>query len=134
LRPGGALLIVTANRDLYDFNPSPHSIEYHGVVELQRLLSQHGFRCDFFGDTPLDTISLKQRVLRPVKKAVVASGLMPSSMAGKKLLKRLVFGQLVPMPAEIGADMAERKTPTRLPPDRPDRTHKVIFCAAILPA
>jgi hypothetical protein len=51
-------------------------------------------------------------------------------MAGKKLLKRLVFGRLVPMPAEIEAGMVPVRQPTPLPSDRPDRAHKVIFCAA----
>ena len=33
LRPGGQVLIATANKDLYDFNPSPHSHVYYGVAE-----------------------------------------------------------------------------------------------------
>ncbi len=37
LRPGGRVLIATANKDLYDFNPSPHSYKYYGVVELREL-------------------------------------------------------------------------------------------------
>lgn len=134
LRPGGTLLIVTANKDLFDFNPSPHSVAYHGVVELERLVAAHGFSAEFFGNTPVSEVSMKQKVLRPIKKAVVASGLMPSSMAGKKLLKRLVFGNLVPMPAEITADMVPEKPPTPLPKGIADQTHKVIFCAARLPA
>jgi len=134
LRPGGAVLIVTANKDLYDFNPSPHSVAYHGVVELDRLVSTHGFVPEFFGNTPVAEVSLKQKVLRPVKKAVVASGLMPSSMAGKKLLKRLIFGSLMSMPAEITADVVPERAPTTLPRGIPDRKHKVIFCAATLPA
>lgn len=134
LRPGGTLLIVTANKDLYDFNPSPHSFAYHGVVELDRLVSAHGFVPEFFGNTPVAEASFKQKVLRPVKKAVVASGLMPGSMAGKKLLKRLIFGNLVPMPAEIAADTVPARPPTPLPRGVPDQAHKVIFCAATLPA
>ena len=43
LRPGGVLLISNANKDLYDFNPSPHSHTYHGVMELERVSRQHGF-------------------------------------------------------------------------------------------
>ena len=36
--------------------------------------------------------------------AVVKLGLMPKTMAGKRLLKRLVFGQPVEMPAELMGD------------------------------
>jgi len=53
LRPGGKVLIATANKDLYDFNPSPHSYIYYGVVELNDLFARHGFETEFFGDTPI---------------------------------------------------------------------------------
>ena len=43
LRPRGLVLIATANKDLYDFNPSPHSHAYYGVVELYRLFAERGF-------------------------------------------------------------------------------------------
>ena len=130
LRPGGMLLIATANKDLFDFSPSPLSVRYYGVVELGETLARHGFAVEFFGDTPVDTVSWRQRVLRPVKKLVVASGIMPKSMAGKKLLKRLVFGGLVKMPAEITASMVPYQPPARLTVGEPDRHHKVILCAA----
>lgn len=101
LRPGGSLLIAMANTDQFDFSPSPLSVRYYCVVELGKTLAQHGFVAAFFGDTPVDAVSRKQRVLRPVKRLVAASSHMPKSMAGKKLLKRLVFDELARMPAEI---------------------------------
>jgi SAM-dependent methyltransferase len=130
LRPDGVLLIATANKDLADFNPSPCSHRYLGVRELAAELGQHGFRCTFFGDTPVGTMSLRQRALRPVKAAAVKLGLIPKTMSAKKLLKRLVFGRLVPMPAEIDGSSGNRTAPTLLPADRADTSHKVIFCAA----
>lgn len=132
LRPGGKVLIATANKDLYDFNPSPHSYRYYGVVELRDLFAGHGFTTEFYGDTPLDEVSILQRVLRPVKKFVVDFGLMPKSMAGKKLLKRIVFGGLVKMPAEITAETSQYIEPTRISSKRPDTEHKVIYCVATL--
>jgi len=53
LRPGGKVLIASANKDLYDFNPSPHTYKYYGVVELNDLFSKYGFETEFFGDTPV---------------------------------------------------------------------------------
>jgi SAM-dependent methyltransferase len=134
LRPGGMVLVSNANKDLFDFNPSPHSHIYHGVVELDELFGKFGFQTEFFGGTPVGATSLRQRLLRPIKAAVVRSGLMPKTMSGKKLLKRLVFGQPVPMPAEIDGAMAPHETPTPLPSSRPDREHKVIYCRAMLAA
>jgi len=56
LRPGGKVLIATANKDLYDFNPSPHTYKYYGVVELRNLFAGHGFTTEFYGDTPLESV------------------------------------------------------------------------------
>ncbi len=131
LRPGGVLLISNANKDLYDFNPSPHSHTYHGVVEFERDLLQHGFTSiQCFGDTPLEAVSVKQRILRPVKAFASRFGLIPKSMAAKKFLKRFVFGSLVPMPAEIDALTTPPVAPTKLHGGVVDRSHKVIFCHA----
>lgn len=133
LRPSGHVLVSNANPDLFDFNPSPHSFAYHGVMGLSDMFASAGFETQFWGSTPLDKAGLRQRILRPLKRFVVSAGLMPKSMAGKRLLKRLVFGEPVRMPAEISAGMVETETPTPLPADRPDTGHKVIYCAARLP-
>lgn len=130
LRGGGYVLLATANKDLFDFNPSPYSHQYYGVVELEDLFRVRGFACEFFGDTPVDRISWRQKLLRPVKRIVVDLGLMPRSMAGKKLLKRVVFGKLLSMPAEISRNTAPYIPPATIPSGKPDRVHKVIYLAA----
>lgn len=107
LRPGGKVLIATANKDLYDFNPSPHSNKYYGVAELNDLFARHGFKTEFFGYMPVGDVSMRQRVLRPVKKLAVMLGFMPKSMAGKKFFKKIVFGELVRMPVEIGPQITQ---------------------------
>lgn len=132
LRPGGKILIATANKDLFDFNPSPYTHHYYGVVELGKLFADHGFICAFFGDTPTDKLSLRQKVLRPVKKMAVDLNLMPQSMAAKKLLKRFVFGEMVTMPAEIKEGDCEYVIPASIPSGIADRIHKVIYCCATL--
>jgi len=132
LRPGGMLLIASANKDLYDFNPSPYSHTYFGVVEMRELFSRFGFATEFFGDTPVENLSMRQKIMRPLKKLVVRLGLIPKSMAGKKILKKLVFGNLVPMPAEITDATCPRIYPAPITSDIPNTTHKVIFCKATL--
>jgi SAM-dependent methyltransferase len=130
LRPGGVVLIATANKDLYDFNPSPYSLRYFGVTEFGELFGRHDFACEYFGYMPVSEASARQRVLRPIKAFVARAGLMPKTMAGKKLLKRLVFGSMVQMPAEITVDSMDYKPPGRLPGGQPDRRFKVIYLAA----
>lgn len=130
LRPGGHLLIATANKDLFDFNPSPHSHRYLGVAELSAELGDFGFECQFFGDTPIEAVSVRQRILRPIKKIAVALDLMPKTNNSKKFLKRLIFGKLVPMPPEINANTGSSYASRPLQASQPDAHHKVIFCAA----
>ena len=132
LRRGGKVLIVTANKDLYDFNPSPFCHVYYGVKELGELLLRHGFETEFFGDTAVDSLSWRQKVLRPVKKVLVDSALVPKSMEGKKFLKRIVFGSLLPMPAEIREGMVSLSEPARISAHCSDVRHKVIYCVASL--
>jgi ubiquinone/menaquinone biosynthesis C-methylase UbiE len=133
LRPGGVLLIATANKDLSDFNPSPYSHDYLGVQELHEVFGSAGFDVRCFGHLDTAELSWKQRLLRPVKKAVVSLNLMPRTMRGKQILKRLVFGKPVSMPAELSPGADEIVPPTPLTPNQPDRRHKVIYCAASLP-
>ena len=133
LRPHGVVLIATANKDLYDFNPSPYSYSYFGVVELQQLFSSAGFACCFFGNVPVEKISVRQRMFRPIKAAAVRLHLIPKTMAGKKLFKRLMFGKLKPMPPEINGTWLESyKPPQTLDSRVPNHTYKTIYLAAVL--
>jgi SAM-dependent methyltransferase len=130
LKPGGQVLIATANKDLSDFNPSPQSHRYLGVVELSEEFRAQGFSVRCFGYLAVEAVSMRQRALRPIKRLVVGLGLMPRTMRGKQLLKRLVFGRPIPMPAEIEPNTVAYVAPDELPCDRPDRSHKVIYCVA----
>jgi len=130
LRPGGTVLIATANKDLYDFNPSPLSTRYFGAHELAQLFADGGFDSALFGYMPVGDVSLRQRVLRPIKRIVVSLGLMPKSLSGKRFLKRFVFGRLVQMPAELPASALNFDPPAAIAGDQPDRVHKVIYCCA----
>ena len=102
------------------------------MVLWNNLFSVAGFQVQCYGGTPVSSVSLKQKLLRPVKKMVVSIGLMPGSMAGKKILKRLVFGSMVTMPAEITSDTSTYTPPISIPNHKPDTHHKVIYCKATL--
>jgi len=133
LRRGGTLLVCTANKDLPDFNPSPFSVRYLGASELRLVLVAAGFETEFYGDSPVGTPTLSNRVLRGAKAAVVRLGLMPKTMRGKELLKRVAFGKLVPIPGELTPEMAAYRTPARIAGTGPDLAHYVIHCVARLP-
>jgi SAM-dependent methyltransferase len=132
LRPDGRVLIVTANKDLWDFHPSPYTHNYLGVVELNMMFERYSFACEFFGYQDAGKSSLRQRLLRPVKRLAVMTGLMPKTMSGKRWLKKLVFGSEVSMPAEVTSDMAIYEPPMKINSTTPDTKHKIIYCAAQL--
>lgn len=130
LRKGGKVLIATANKDLYDFNPSPYSHQYYGVVELKALFDRFGYSTTFFGYLSVDQVTLIQKMTRPVKAAVVKLGLMPRSMKGKKLIKRLIFGKMIKMPYELEEGMCDYIEPDPVVSGQADTSHKVIYCVA----
>lgn len=130
LREGGHVLLATANKDLWDFHPSPYSHTYFGVVELGSIFARFGFSCSFFGFQPADRSPMRQRLLRPLKRAAVVAGIMPKTMGGKRWLKRIVFGVEVPMPAELIFDADGYQEPEPIAVEQPDRRHKIIYCVA----
>jgi SAM-dependent methyltransferase len=130
LRPGGALLIVSANKDLYDFTPSPYSQRYLGTVELAQELGALGYAMKFGGLIDVSHVPARQRILRPVKLLASRLGLVPKTMRGKEMLKKLFFGSMTVMPADISAVGYAYEELTPINPTHPDRRHKVIYCEA----
>lgn len=101
------MLIATANKDLFDFNPSPHSYKYYGVVELRELFERFEFNVKLYGYMDVQSVSMRQRILRPIKFLASKARIIPGSTQGKKWLKRIVFGGLVKMPVEIGPQITQ---------------------------
>jgi SAM-dependent methyltransferase len=132
LRSGGRLLLATANKDLSDFNPSAFSIAYYNPPELQNELNEAGFDSCFLGGSPIDQAGRKNQVIHRLKKFAVRLNLIPKSMNGKRLFKRLVFGNLVTMPKELILNNDEYIAPISIDSDRPDKVHQVIYCVATL--
>jgi SAM-dependent methyltransferase len=129
LRPGGALLLVTANKDLYDFTPSPFARRYLGAGEIDAELREAGFEPHLFAHLDTSEISIRQRILRPLKAIASRFGVMPKTMRGKEALKKLFFGSLVEMPGDLAEVHCDYAPPHPIEP-APDRRHKVIYCRA----
>ena len=130
LRPGGSLLISTANKDLYDFNPSPFATRYLGAADLSTALMKAGYSPKLWGYLDVDHVSFRQRFLRPMKALAARFGLMPKTMHGKEWLKKIFFGQMIKMPRTLADVPFTFVPPVSILNKIPDRRHKVIYCEA----
>lgn len=101
LRSGGELVIVNVNPRWGGFNPSPHSTRYHDSEELRALLSGAGFSADVRGAFVEEEAGVASRLIGIVRRIAVTFHLVPKTMTGKRLLKRLFYGRLVPLPPEL---------------------------------
>jgi SAM-dependent methyltransferase len=130
LKPGGRLLISCINKDCPDFNPNhPLYYERYGAPQLSRAISNAGFEPECFGIIPMDQPSLRSRIFGPVKKFAVKLNLIPDSMQARLLLKRIVFGKLDVMPADISFNPAPARAPAPIACNVSDNVHQVVLCA-----
>ena len=126
----GKLLIVSVNPEWDEFAPSPHSTQYLSARELIDHLKRGGFGdVECFGAFETGAGGSVQRVVSIIRRVVVALHLMPRTLEGRAKLKRLVYGSLKPLPAEIEAEVAVPE-----PLDRVSEAgeggvnHKVLYC------
>lgn len=107
LRPGGTLVIVSANCEYKTFNPCDRATRYFSLKELAALLRAEGFAVRAWKGFPDQPKSLKSKALGLARRVVVSLHLIPNTMKGKELMKRLAYGKLVVLPYEISEGFAE---------------------------
>ncbi len=127
LRKEGVLLICTVNCEWIDFNPSPYSIKYFPARELYQLLISKFPTVQIYGAFTTASNSISDRITSLIKKVAIGLNLVPKTMKGKEFFKRLFFGELTPLPSEIGDGMAEYSDPVQIPFDLPNRDYKVLY-------
>lgn len=132
LRKTGSLFLCFPNSELFDFNPSPFAVKYFTPGELNQHLVEHGFSGEFYGGTALDKIGLRQKIFRPLKSLAARFGLIPGSMRGKEVLKRIVFGNLYRMPMHLDFDPKLYDAPQKIEHLGSTPAFKVIYCKATL--
>ena len=130
IKKGGMLIICTVNKDWPDFNPSPYSTRYFSADELYQLLNERFFNVKLYGAFETATDSLKDKITSIMKRTATSLNMIPRSMKGKEIFKRIFFGKLVPLPAEIEEGMAEYISPVPIPGDSPNSQYKVIYAEA----
>lgn len=106
LRPGGTVLICTTNPGRGDFHASPYSTTYMDARALAAMLRDAGFDVELSAAFPCTDSSPRRRVVGAIKRAAVALDLVPATLRGRALLKRVFLGPLVRYPFELDQAMA----------------------------
>lgn len=127
LAPQGRLLLCTVNPEWPECNPSSYARRYYSARQLTALLKQSGFECELFGAFPTEPASWRAAWVARIKRVAVAWRLIPSTMAGKRFLKRLFIGTLVPFPAAVVDGMAAYAQPIPIESNQPVYGYKVLF-------
>jgi len=132
LRPGGTLLICSANREWAGFNPSPFSVRYYAARELKELLEANGFAVELRAGFPADERrGAAGRLVTALRRVAVALRLVPRSMRGKAWLKRLFYGRLAVLGPELDAGAPVR--PLEPVQGFPVAGHKVLYAIGTRP-
>ncbi len=130
LKKGGTLIICMANKDCPGFSKSPFSFKYFSCLELLALLKQHHFDVELFGDCPVDTGAIRQKLISNIRRRAVALGLIPKTMDGKEILKRIFFGKLLIIPGEVEDGMVKYQPPIPISSNSPSSQYRVLFAVA----
>lgn len=127
LAPQGRLLLCTVNPEWPECHPSSYARRYYTARQLSVLLKQSGFACELFGAFGTEPASRRAAWVARLKRVAAAWRVIPSTMAGKRLLKRLFLGALVPFPAAVVDGMAAYTRPVPIESDQPVCSYKVLF-------
>ena len=123
----GHLIICTTNKDWSDFNRSPFSTKYFSVPELYNKAKSFGFSVNMFGSFPDSHTNITSKLVSIIKRIVVRLHLMPKTMKGKVLFKKMFLGKMVSMPLVLSEDMFSYESPVPIPENEIDRIHTAIF-------
>lgn len=126
LRPGGFVFITFPNMERPGFHPSPYSTTYHSVRSAALLLKKHGLTPELYGVFPLSN-SPRQRVLRLVATVARELHLVPKTLAGRGLLKKIFFGELTPFAGLSDPALAEAPQPEAVPLNQVCTGYSVLY-------
>ena len=127
LRNQGVLLIATVNKDWSEFNPSPFSTHYFSVPELSDLLHKKGFNVETYGAYSVLPKGAREKIVVFIRKLAVVLHLIPKTMKGKELLKKIFYGKLKPLKGEIEEGSCEYTPPEPISPSNVNHEYKVIY-------
>jgi SAM-dependent methyltransferase len=137
LRPGGILVVVSANPERPDFIRSPHSVRYHTADEFRVALEGRQFIVSVSGAYPVASSDERAGLLGRVVGGIAAmlrrmlefTHLTPRTLKGRARLKRLFNRDMRAVPAEIPHGFGEVAEREPVPPG-PVTGFKVLYVTA----
>ena len=133
LRNDGVLLLCCANQDCPEFVGSRFGVRYFSAPDLSNMLEKHGFSVELYGAFPLGPMSPKVKLISTIRRVASASSLIPGSLKGRELLKRIFYGKLSILGGEIKGEKALTNPLVPISTDFPDHDHKVLYAIARVP-
>jgi hypothetical protein len=131
LVPDGVLIVSSINPAWTDFNPSPHAEAYLGAGELKAVLEAAFPSVDILFGFAVPRQGPVSLVISAIKRLAVRLKLIPKTMRGKTLLKRLFLGALLPVPAELAPGLVPVDEPSSAPLHDSSR-FRIIYAVARL--
>lgn len=126
----GTAVFVNANPERQDFIPSPLSTHYHTADEFRRLFELRGFTVAVEVAFPLDLESKRGRFGAWARRVASGLGLIPRTLAGRVLLRRLLTRRLLAIPPEVPDGFTEPVARFPVSSQTPAANYKVIYITA----
>ena len=130
LSDDGMMVFVNANPERPDFIPSPLSCHYHTAEEFRHDLTALGFDVTVEGAFPVQRNGITARLLSGARKWASRAGLVPGTLRGRALLKRLMYGPLIDVPLRINEGFSVSEPRVHLHGAGPFVDWKVIYVTA----
>ena len=130
LMPGGTLVLCSVNPAWSGFNRSPYTVDYPNPATLTQIVQNLGCEVVVYGGFPDVPCGLAGHIVRAVRRLAVKLHLIPGSMRGKELLKKIFLGGTVPMPSKLTQATAPVEPLTVLPNNTIRGPWKVFYLTA----
>jgi len=128
LREAGTVLICSANKECPGFNASDLSHAYLSGAELRELMEENGFEAQIYGGFPVVAKTSADKAKAFIRAIAAQLNLIPKTMRGKELLKRVFYGGLVELQEGIEKHVAPYDPPVLLQSETSGASnYKVIY-------
>jgi SAM-dependent methyltransferase len=108
VRPNGKVIMSTINPAWHNFNPYAGAYKYFNATELKAVQTGIGFK-NVEISAAFPDIPSSNPLVTAVRHAAIKFNLIPSNKRLKEFLKRLFYGQLLPIPEKISEETAPKE-------------------------